>query len=89
MQRDENWTQLAHVNDYLLLKIEDTKATGLVAGDTVALTCREQWEIVGAVGVGEIPFLRNVVREFDLCRLTDGHYVPAPTVTVIIPTVTH
>jgi hypothetical protein len=79
VRRDESWKPLAATGDNLIVKFEDTRAVGFIAGDRVTITCREQWEIVGAVGIGEVPFMRNIVREFDLCRLQDGHIIPAPT----------
>lgn len=75
-KRNEDWTPIVTPGQIIILKSEDTKATGLAAGDRVTFMCREEVEFVHAVAQNEIPTLRSVTRELDWCRMVEPAFTP-------------
>ncbi|MCI0438548.1 MAG: hypothetical protein L0177_05395 [Chloroflexi bacterium] len=66
-------TPLAQVDQIVLIKTSDTKASALLVGDIVTFRCRAQYEAVAAVRINEAFYAATIEKvetwELDYCRL--------------------
>ncbi len=66
---EESDSPIARKGNVVILKVEDTKAIVLAAGDVVSFKCRTQYESLSAVAGNEILSEDGMVKELDYCRL--------------------
>lgn len=73
---DEENSNLAKPGDIVLLKTVDSKMSALGQGDVTVVQCRVDQELLDPVGQNEVPFLEEVTKEFDLCRMKNPQFTP-------------
>lgn len=73
---NEENLSLVEKGKFYLLKMVDSKTIGLGEGDIVQVKCRVDQELLPPVGTNEVPFLEEVVKELDNCRMLDSEIIP-------------
>lgn len=77
---DTEYQPIIKAGDTVMLKVVDSKASGLATGDAVVFQCRVDTDFSAAVGGNEHPTEASLASELDFCRMA----TPVITEPVVI-----